>query len=125
MDFEYVVLVKRYASFVFSSATYPTSIKIEGVQLHMLPRYTRLRRCIDAKHGSGGLHRRYNCMEIKSSPYREAYLCPRYGGGRGGRGRREPPLWVDEEWEGGEKGARGIYASANITLNRSLLWKFP
>lgn len=59
----------------------------------------------------------YNCMEIKSSSYREAYLCPRK--------RRKTPLWVDEEWEGGEKGARGIYASANITLNRSLLWKFP
>lgn len=58
-------------------------------------------------------------MEIKSSPYREAYLFAR------GRGRRKTPLWVDEEWEGGEKGARGIYASANITLNRSLLWKFP
>jgi len=78
-----------------------------------------LRRFIDAKHGSGGLHRRYNCMEIKSNPYREAYLRLQ------GEGSRNPPLWVDEEWEGGEKGARGIYASANITLNRSLLWKFP
>lgn len=68
--------------------------------------------------GSSGLHR-YNCMEIKSSSYREAYLCPRK------REEEDSPLWVDEEWEGGEKGAQGIYASANITLNRSLLWKFP
>lgn len=43
-------------------------------------------------------------MEIKSSPLIARRIS--FARGRGRREGRFSPLWVDEEWEGGEKGAR-------------------
>lgn len=78
MNFEYVAFIKRKGVpyFLILQHIYLMFAKTDVRQLRTLPRWTERPKAMH-RRGSGGLHRRYNCMEIKSGSYREAYLCPR------------------------------------------------